>query len=126
MYMGSNCVTSLEVRVFKYCIHVSRKDRRIFSTPIPILKLGVRRSFQVTTELHSGYNTCIFGQVQVHVVGGTDQGVAQLQQEFFSQNLRPKSPSFWGSIPFCGLRLGNQRCGLDTNGYCPILTLAIL
>ena len=47
--------------------------------------------------------------VQVHVVGGTDQGVAQLQQESF-QTLRPKSP--WGDLSgiYC-----NQRCWMDKN-----------
>ena len=34
-------------------------------------------------ERHSGYNTHVsLVLVHVHVVGGTDQGVAQLQQEF--------------------------------------------
>ena len=36
------------------------------------------------TELHSGYTqVSLVSPGQVHVVGGTYQGVAQLQQEFF-------------------------------------------
>ena len=35
---------------------------------------------------------------QVHMVGGTDQGVDQLQQEFF-HTLRPKSPLYTAIFP---------------------------
>ena len=45
-------------------------------------------------EGHSGYNTHVslyLWSVQVLVVGGTDQGVAQLQQEF-SPDVETQTP----------------------------------
>ena len=75
---------------------ISRKDRRIFSTQIPILKLGVRRSFQVRTLLMVGRQAC-----------------------------KPKVGVCVGSNPLAdtwslssGLRRGNQRCWLDTTSVC--------
>ena len=47
--------------------------------------------------------------VQVHVVGGTDQGVAQLQQEFFP-DVEPNPPCGDLSGIYC-----NQRCWMDKN-----------
>ena len=58
----------------------------------------LRATQRHATGLHSGY-TC-FWLVQVYVVGGTDQGVAQLQQEF--------SPDFETQIPPVLLLLGKQ------------------
>ena len=49
------------------------------------------RSWRKPPEMPEEFRTMYLWSVQVHVVGGTDQGVAQLQQEFFP-NFEPNPP----------------------------------
>ena len=80
------------------------------------------------TELHSAYTQVIYvWSVQVQVAGGTDQGVAQLQREFFSPDFETQilpvaifpgytlikgwTQTGWDSLPHPSLAWVYRGCG---------------